>query len=128
VTLNIITGGTWNPCSSFFCLIEAAFFCFIAVLKNHEKASNFIRKNTWEAAKIVAGLTQIVDPDFVLEAYKISPKYCAALTPEYVASTMDFVKVLRQLGYIPRPVAERELFDFQFTNKIHPEMPHYDVI
>lgn len=100
----------------------------LTFLKLHERASNFIRNEPWEAAKIVAGLTQIVDPDFVLEAYKISPKYCAALSPEYVASTMGFVKVLKQLGYISRPVAEGEIFDYRLIKKSHPEKPHYDII
>lgn len=96
-------------------------------LEMHEKASNFIRERPKEAAEIVAKLTQIVDPDFVLEAYKISPKYCSALSPEYVASTMGFVKVLRELGYVPRLVAEDEIFDSRFIKKVHPGLPHYDI-
>jgi NitT/TauT family transport system substrate-binding protein len=99
----------------------------LAFLELHERACNFIREKPREAAEIVAGLTQIVDPDFVLEAYRISPKYCSALPPEYVASTMGFVKVLRKLGYISRPVAEGEIFDFRFIKKVHPEPPHYGI-
>lgn len=99
----------------------------IKFLGLHEKASNFIREKPREAAEIVAKLTQIVDSDFVLEAYRISPKYCAALSPEYVASTMGFVKVLKELGYIALPVPEDEIFDFRFIKKVHPEEPHYDM-
>ncbi len=97
----------------------------LTFLKLHEKASNFIREKPREAAEIVAKLTQIVDPGFVLEAYMVSPKYCSALSPEYVASTMGFVKVLKELGYIARPVPEDEVFDFRFIKKVHPEPPHY---
>ncbi len=96
-------------------------------LEAHERACNFIREKPREAAEIVSGLTQIVDPGFVLEAYRISPKYCAALTPEYVASTLGFVKVLEKLGYISRPVEEGEIFDFTLIKKAHPGPPHYDV-
>jgi len=75
----------------------------------------------------VAKLTDIVDPGFVLEAYRISPKYCSALSPEYVASTMRFVDVLRHMGYIDRPIREEEIFDFHFIRKAHPGPPHYDL-
>jgi NitT/TauT family transport system substrate-binding protein len=91
----------------------------------HEKACNYIREKPKEAAQIVAKLTEIVEPEFVLDAYKISPKYCSALSPEYVASTMGFVKVLQRMGYIPRPVAEGEIFDFRLIEKVHPEAAHY---
>jgi len=99
----------------------------LAFLKLHEKAGNFIREKPREAAEIVAKLTRIVDPGFVLEAYKISPKYCSALSPEYVASTMGFVKVLRRMGYIARPVTEDEIFDARLIHKVHPGPPHYDL-
>lgn len=94
-------------------------------LRLHERACNFIREKPEEAAAIVAKLTEIVDEGFVLEAYRISPKYCSALSPEYVASTMGFVKVLKQLGYIDRLVGEDEIFDFTFIKKVHPGEPHY---
>jgi NitT/TauT family transport system substrate-binding protein len=97
----------------------------LTFLKMHEKACNFIREKPAEAAEIVSRLTEIVDPAFVLEAYGISPKYCAALSPEYVASTMGFVKVLRELGYIRRHVAESEIFDFSLIRKVHAGPPHY---
>jgi NitT/TauT family transport system substrate-binding protein len=96
-------------------------------LEMHEKACNLIREKPMEAAEIVSRLTQIVDPGFVLEAYRISPKYCAALSGEYVASTMGFVKVLKELGYISRLVAEGEIFDFRLIKKVHPGPPHYDM-
>jgi len=97
----------------------------LAFLKLHEKACNFIREKPKEAAAIVAKLTEIVDEDFVLEAYRISPKYCSALSPEYVASTMGFVKVLKNLGYINRLIGEDEIFDYRFIKKVHPDKPHY---
>jgi NitT/TauT family transport system substrate-binding protein len=97
----------------------------IPFLEMHEKASNFIREKPEKAAEIVAGLTKIVEPGFVLEAYRISPKYCSALSPEYVASTMGFEKALERLGYISRHVAESEIFDFRFIKKVHPEPAHY---
>jgi NitT/TauT family transport system substrate-binding protein len=95
-------------------------------LEMHERACNFIRERPKEAAQIVAKLTGIVDPEFVMEAYGISPKYCSALSPEYVASTMRFVKVLQRMGYISRPVREEEIFEFRFIRKAHPGPPHYD--
>ncbi len=94
-------------------------------LKLHEKASNFIRKNPAEAARIVSQLTGIVDEDFVREAYSISPKYCAALSRDFVRSTMAFLPVLRRLGYISRELSESEIFLHEFIDNVHTEPPHY---
>ncbi len=95
-------------------------------LREHEKATDFIRVHPLNAAGIVSKLTGIVDEDFVLEAYKISPKYCAALSPEFICSTMAFVPVLQRLKYISRTLSEKEIFEYGFINKIHKEPPHYN--
>lgn len=94
-------------------------------LAAHEKASNFIRERPAEAAEIASELTGIVDADFVLDAYSISPKYCAALSPEFVGSTMAFVPVLRRLGYIKHNLSESEIFKRRFIGETHNELPHY---
>ena len=95
-------------------------------LELHEKASNYIRKKPSEAARIVSSLTGIVDEDFVRKAYSISPKYCAALSREFIDSTMSFVPVLKRLNYISRIFSEDEIFEPCFINTIHKETPHYD--
>lgn len=95
-------------------------------LEMHEKASNFIRTKPLEAARLVSKLTGIVDEGFVLEAYGISPKYCASLSPEFVASTMAFVPVLHRLKYITRKIPESEIFEYSFIRKVHTEKPHYN--
>ncbi len=98
----------------------------LGFLRMHEKASNFIREKPGDAARIVSKLTGIVDEDFVLEAYRVSPKYCAALSPEFVAATLAFVPVLHRLKYILRKIPENEIFEYSFVNKIHTERPHYN--
>ena len=60
------------------------------------------------------------------QTYRVSPKYCAALPPEYVASTMKFVSVLHALGYISRPVRGEEIFDRSLIEVVHPGPHHYD--
>ncbi len=99
----------------------------LGFLEQHEKASNFIRTKTLEAARLVSGLIGIVDYQFVLDAYSVSPKYCAALSKEFVASTMAFVPVLKKLGYMSKSLSEKEIFDKSFVEKIHREKPHYNV-
>lgn len=96
-------------------------------LSAHEKASNFIRQNPEDAAKLVSDLTGMVDEEFVLASYKISPKYCAALSSGFINSTMAFVPVLQRLGYISRSLSREEIFDHEFIDRIHREPPHYDV-
>lgn len=75
---------------------------------------------------MVSTLTGIVDKDFVLDAYGISPKYCSMLSSGFVSSTMDFVPVLYRLKYISRIISQSEIFDFRFINIVHKEPQHYD--
>jgi NitT/TauT family transport system substrate-binding protein len=96
-------------------------------LEIHEKASNFIRKRPADAAGIVSKLTGIVDKDFVLDAYRVSPKYCAALSSGFVDSTMAFVPVLHRLKYISRSLSEDKIFERRFIDEVHKEPPHYDL-
>jgi len=96
-------------------------------LRAHERASAMIRDRPQEAARIVAQVTGIVDEPYVLDCYRVSPKYCAALSPAFVASTMRFVPVLHALGYMPKPLTEGEIFDRRFIAAVHPEPPHYDL-
>ncbi len=96
-------------------------------LKIHEKASNFIRKKPAEASQLVSKVTGVVDKDFVQDAYRISPKYCAALSVEFIASTMVFVSVLHRLKYISRELSESEIFEHSFIKEVHKEPPHYNL-
>jgi len=95
-------------------------------LELHEKASNLIRTEPEKAAKMVSKLTGIVDKDFLINAYGISPKYCSMLSSGFVSSTMDFVPVLHRLKYISRIISETEIFEYGFINKVHKEPHHYD--
>jgi NitT/TauT family transport system substrate-binding protein len=99
----------------------------LRILELHEKASNFIRICPAEAARLVSGLAGIVDEKFVLDAYHISPKYCAALSKEFVKSTMAFVPVLCRLKYISKIIPEKDIFEYGFIEKIHTEQPHYNL-
>jgi len=94
-------------------------------LTAHEAACEWIRHDPAACARVVAGTTGMVDEAFVLETYRISPKYCAALPPEYIASTMKFARTLEALGYISRPVSEEECFERSLIEAVHKEPHHY---
>lgn len=96
-----------------------------AFLVLHEDAESFLRDSTREAAKIIADYVRVADEDLILDTLKISPKYCSALTKEYISSTMKFVSVLKELGYIQREVVSGEIFEESLINKIHPSPDHY---
>ena len=98
----------------------------LKILGLHENACNLIRKEPVEAARMVSHLTGIVDEDFVADAYAVSPRYCAALSPGFVSSTMAFVSVLHRLKYISRKISENEIFKYDFIRQVHKEPPHYD--
>ncbi|OGP66147.1 MAG: hypothetical protein A3K22_04540 [Deltaproteobacteria bacterium RBG_16_42_7] len=91
----------------------------------HEEMSAFLRNKPVEAAEIISDYIKLVDKEFVLKTLKISPKYCAQITDEYISSTMEFVKALKRLGYISRDVAKEEIFDTSLIIKIHPLKDHY---
>ncbi len=94
-------------------------------LTAHEDATSFIRNNPEDAAGIISDYVRLVDREFVLETLRISPKYCAHITDEYISSTMEFVKVLKKLGYINREITQDEIFDTSLIKKIHTSKDHY---
>ena len=96
-------------------------------LELHEKASNFIREKPGDAARIVSGLTGIVDEDFVREAYRVSPKYCASLSRDFVDSTMAFIPVLRRMKYISGNPSESKIFKRAYIDMVHKGPSHYFV-
>lgn len=92
----------------------------------HEEAAAFLRRSPKKAAKVISGYVGFIDEDFILETLKISPKYCSALTAAYIGATMEFVRILRRLGYIDRDVSEGEIFDTSLIAEVHPAGDHYD--
>lgn len=94
-------------------------------LQIHEDACNLIRHHPEKAAAVVEKEVGVMNVDFIMQAYAISPRYCASLPPEYIESTMAFVPVLRDMGYISRELVADEIFDMRFARKVHTEPPHY---
>jgi NitT/TauT family transport system substrate-binding protein len=95
-------------------------------LEVHEEVSNFIITQPERAARIAASVLGFVDSDFALEAIKLSPHYCAALPREYVDSTLRFVPVMLELGYLARRLDESEIFHREIIEEVHPEGHHYN--
>ena len=92
----------------------------------HEDACNLIRRKPYEAAEIATKTIGIVDKDFILEVFKVSPKYCASLPDEYVKSTLAFVPVLQKMGYISKSLGKDDIFYRNIIEKIHREKSHYN--
>jgi NitT/TauT family transport system substrate-binding protein len=91
----------------------------------HEEATSTMRKRPLHAARMIADFVGIIDQEFVLDTLSVSPNYCAQLTEEYIASTMKFVPILKQRGYIPSDVAKDRIFSTGIIERIHPEKEHY---
>jgi NitT/TauT family transport system substrate-binding protein len=91
----------------------------------HEEAEAVLRNDPADAARTIAAHVGVIDREFVLETLRVSPKYCAALTGGYIASTMDFVKALKNLGFIEREPDKNEIFDTSLIEKVHPGKDHY---
>ena len=91
----------------------------------HEVAESILRNEPLGAARDIAGHLAIIDADFVLETLQVSPKYCAALSNDYIASTMDFMRALLRLGYIQKELSRDEIFDRTLIDEVHPGPDHY---
>lgn len=94
-------------------------------LIRHEAAAEFLRARRAEAARSIAGLMGVVQEEFVRETIAMSPHYCAALSEGFVRCTMELAGRLLGLGYIERPVASGEVFDFSLIKETHPGPDHY---
>jgi NitT/TauT family transport system substrate-binding protein len=97
----------------------------ISFLKAHEAASNLIRNKPEIAAEIAAQEMGVVDKKFVLDTYKISSRYCAKIPDKYIESTMKFIPVLKDLGYMKNDLNIKDIFNLKFIDKTHPEEAHY---
>ena len=94
-------------------------------LKAHEDACNLVRLNPKKAAEIALKEVKVVDKNFVLDTYRISPKYCASIPDEYIESTLKFIPVLQRLGYMNGDLKQENIFNLEFIKEVHPEPTHY---
>jgi NitT/TauT family transport system substrate-binding protein len=92
----------------------------------HEEATAFIRREPIQAARLIADFVSVVDAKFVLDTFAVSPKYCAALTSNYITSTMRFVPALRKLGYIQQDIDKDRIFSRELIDTVHPGKDHYN--
>lgn len=94
-------------------------------LELHEEASTTLRSNPAGASRTIASFVGVVDEEFVRETLAISPRYCSQLTADYIASTMDFVRSLRRMGYVKKELTREEIFDQTLIDEVHPGPDHY---
>ena len=98
-------------------------------LKHHKKASELLRNSKDKSAEIISRTMVVLNKNtqYVRDVLEISPKYCIALSEEYIKSTEGFVKTLHRLGYIKKRLEIEQIFNFDFLNEIHPEDHHYKI-
>jgi NitT/TauT family transport system substrate-binding protein len=95
-------------------------------LQIHEDACNLIRENPAKAASMAVSEIGIVDEAFLQQVFRVSPKYCASLPAEYIDSTLAFVPVLQEMGYIRRSLTKTEIFETRLIEKVHSSPHHYN--
>lgn len=84
----------------------------------HDNACRLILLNTEKASRLVSETIGFIDSDFVRDTYKVSPKYSAGISENYIASTMRFVDVLHALGYISGKLRQEDIFDLRFVREL----------
>ncbi len=91
----------------------------------HEEACNLMRLEPKQAAKLAVKEIGLVGIDFLNQVFRVSPKYCASLPSEYIESTLAFVPVLKEMGYISQPMTQKDIFNTKIIEKVHREPHHY---
>ena len=95
-------------------------------LKVHkEVCCRMLRNDRQSVAESVANTVGLVDKQFVLDTYGVSPKYCAALSREFIDSTLRLNSVLKGLGYLSSDLGKEDIFDLALIDRVHREAPHY---
>jgi len=94
-------------------------------LSFNKEASLLLRESPSRAANIISNTFEILTESYVSDVLKISPKYCIALSEGYIKSTMEFVRTLKNLGYIKNELRIIDIFDPTFVQEVHPEPEHY---
>lgn len=94
-------------------------------LRIHEDATKLMRDKPEEVSEVISNFIAIIDRDFVLETIMLSPRYCAQLTEGYINATMGFVKAMRRLGYINKPIERDNIFETEMIRAIHGSEDHY---
>lgn len=94
-------------------------------LTAHEAASAVLRVEPAGAAADIAAFVGVVDTDFVRKTLGLSPRYCAQLPEDYIASTMEFVRALLRMGYMKKELTAEEIFDRTLIDEVHPGPDHY---
>lgn len=107
-------------------MIETSPALLEGVLQLHEDACNLIRNNAPKAAELASKEIAILGTEFLQQVFRVSPKYCASLPAQYIESTLAFIPVLREMGYISRDLSPSRIFYTRLIEKIHPEPHHYD--
>jgi NitT/TauT family transport system substrate-binding protein len=92
----------------------------------HENICNMIREFPTKTSKIASGELGLENNLFALNAFKISPKYCSSLPEEYINSTLKFIPILKDLGYLDSNLESKDIFDTELIEKIHTKKPHYE--
>jgi NitT/TauT family transport system substrate-binding protein len=107
-------------------LIQASPSVLEGFLKLHEDACNFIRERPREAAELVHKTMEIIERDFALEVFRMSPKYCASLPEEYINSTMAFIPALMEMGYLSLKLKKEDIFYTGIIERTHVGKSHYN--
>lgn len=92
----------------------------------HEEACNELIRTPVRAAETASQILGFINPDFALAVIRLSPRYCAALPQRFIRSTMRFVKPMVEMGYLPRPLDEKEIFHTGIIEDLHREPDHYN--
>jgi NitT/TauT family transport system substrate-binding protein len=85
-----------------------------------------VRQEPEKAAALLAQENRAMSPNFIMKTCAISPKYCASLPDEYIQSTLDFIPVLENMGYLKRSLNRQDIFDCSLITAVHPEPHHYE--
>ena len=94
-------------------------------LIKHEWACEFMKAYESSSAIIFRTFNGLLSQDEIRKMLEMSPKYCASLPEEYIDCTMRLVNAMHEMGYLGSPVGEKDVFEKELIQLIHPQPHHY---
>ncbi len=96
---------------------------FEKIMRLTREASIFSLAYPEETAQSIKNVVGY-DEEIAKRSLQFAGNYCVIPSPKAVATTMNILKNMKELGYIKSDLSEERVFNLKYVTSIHPESPH----
>lgn len=119
----------FNPSYGIICRNEYMYNhedIIVNFLKLHTECCSDLKAHLEQSAIEISLQLNVVNANYVKEVLSLSPKYCSALSSNYIKTTLEFVDFMKKLRYIRRIFTINDIFELKYINQVHPSPDHYN--